>query len=155
LIPGVACFYGLSHLTAPSFAPRITAVGKLYNHVERRYGRDSYYGYRFVPDGGNPVNIETDIILPNWDSPAIFNGRTFRVVYLDSNERSLKNEAIDIAILSGKDAGFHDFVDARPSEDWLGIPVGAALFAFGFLGLRYMEDDSNSEASDDDDLPSV
>jgi len=108
-----------------------------------------------VPDGGNPVNIETDIILPNWDSPAIFNGRTFRVVYLDSNERSLKNEAIDIAILSGKDAGFHDFVDARPSGDWLGIPVGAALFAFGFLGLRYMEDDSNSEASDDDDLPSV
>jgi hypothetical protein len=83
------------------------------------------------------VNIETEIILPGWADPAIFDGRTFRVVYLQDSKRIVKNEAIDIEILSGKDAGYHDSRDARPVGAWLGIPVGVAAGAFGLFGLKY------------------
>jgi hypothetical protein len=151
----VTCMYGLFHSVAPSFATRITAVGKAYDHydhVERGRWGYTYYGFRFVPVGGEPVNIETEIILPDWDTPAIFNGRIFRVVYLEDSKRTLKNEAIDVEILSGKHAGFHDYFDARPVGQWLAIPFGAALAVFGFLGLKYMKDDA---ASDDDDAPSI
>ncbi|HLX84344.1 MAG TPA: hypothetical protein VKR59_10625 [Terriglobales bacterium] len=136
--------YGLSHSTAPSLARRVTIVGKAFDHVEMRRGRDTYNGFRFVPDGGEPVNLETQIILPDWNTPAIFDGRTFRVVYLQDSKRILKNEAIDIEILSGKHAGFHDSFDARPDGMWLGVPVGAALGAFGYFGLRFMKDDATS-----------
>jgi hypothetical protein len=148
ILGAIACMYGLFHSTAPSFATRITAIGRAYNHVEHKQGRDTYYGFRFVPDGGEPVNIETEIILPGWANPAIFNGRTFRVVYLDDNNRALKNEAIDIEILSGRDTGFHESLDARPVGEWLGMPLGAALGAFGFFGLKYKKDDAISAASD-------
>jgi hypothetical protein len=94
IVGGGACVYGLSHSTAPSYATQITAIGKAYDHVERRRGRGTYFGFRFVPDGGEPVDIETLIILPDWGVPAIFDGRTFRVVYLQDNKRFLKNEAI-------------------------------------------------------------
>lgn len=157
ILGAVMCMYGLSHSVAPSFATRITAVGKAYDHydhVERERFGYTYYGFRFVPDGGEPVNIETEIILPDWDTPAIFNGRTFRVVYLEDNKRTLKNEAIEIEILSGKHAGFHDSFDARPAGEWLVIPVGAALAVFGLFGLKYMKDDAISAASDEDDAPS-
>ena len=147
--------YGLSHSITPSFASRITAVGKAYDHFERRQGRDTSYGFRFVPEGGNPIIIETEIILPYWNTPAIFNGQTFRVTYLDDGERTLKNEAIDIAILTGRNAGFHDSFDARPAGKWLAIPIGAALGIFGFFGLRYMKDDAIAAASDDDDAHST
>ena len=151
----VTIFYGLSHSTAPSFATRITAVGKAYDHLERRRGRDTSYGFRFVPDGGEPVNIETEIILPDWGTPANFDGRTFRIVYLKDSNRFLKNEAIDIAILSGKHAGFRDSLNADPAGPWLAIPAGAALFSFGMIGLKYMKDDAAiSAASNDDDVPS-
>jgi hypothetical protein len=150
ILGGVTCGYGLSHSTAPSFATRITAVGRTYDCVQRRQGRDTYFGFRFVPDGGQPVDIETEIIIPSWGAPAIFNGRTFRVVYLMDNNRALKNEAIDIQILSGKHAGFHDSLDARPAGKWLGIPLGPALFAFGLLGLRFRRDNAMPTPSDDD-----
>lgn len=150
----VLCFYGMSYSTAPSFAPRITAIGKAYNHVERTAGRDTYYGFRFLPDnGGEAVNIETSIILPGWGVPEVFNGRTFRVVYLLSSDRAMKNEAIDIEILSGRDAGFHDSVDARPAGVWLAIPFGAALFAFGLFGIKCRKDDHASATSDNGDTP--
>jgi hypothetical protein len=147
----VLCVYGLSHSTAPSFAPRITAVGKAYDHVEVRQGRDTHYGFRFLPEeGSEPVYLETSIILPGWGRPEVFNGRTFRVVYLQSNDRALKNEAVDIEILSGRDTGFHDSVDARPMGVWLAIPIGAALGSFGYFGLRYKKDDETAAASDDE-----
>lgn len=155
IMGGVTCMYGLSHSTTPSFAPRITAVGKAYDHFERRRGRDTSYGFRFVPEGGGSIIVETEIILPKWGIPAIFNGQTFRVVYLDDDNRTLKNEAIDIAILSGINAGFDDSLDARPAGKWLAIPIGAALGIFGFIGLRYMKDDAIAAASDDDDAPST
>ena len=114
----IVFFYGRSHSTVPSFSHRITAVGKAYDHVDREihtgYHHDTVYGFRFVPDGGNPINIETQIILPYWNTPAVFDGQSFRVVYLDDDQRVFKNEAIDIEILSGKNAGFHDSYDARP-----------------------------------------
>jgi hypothetical protein len=151
----VACFYGMSHSTVPSFSRRITAVGKAYDHADREihtgYHHDTVYGFRFVPEGGNPINIETQIILPDWNTPEIFDGQTFRVVYLDDDQRALKNEAIDIEILSGKNARFHDSYDARPVGKWLAIPIGAALGVFGFAGLKYMKDDAESAASSDND----
>jgi hypothetical protein len=150
----VVCIYGLAHSTAPSFAPRITAVGKAYAHVELRQGRATHYGFHFLPDkNGELVDIETSIILPGWAVPEVFNGRTFRVVYLQNSKRALKNEAIDIEILSGRDAGFHDSVDARPVGMWLAIPIGAALGAFGYFGLRYRKGDETSPALGDDDTP--
>ena len=151
----IVCFYGMSHSTVPSFSHRITAVGKAYDHVDREihtgYHHDTVYGFRFVPDAGTPINIETQIILPHWGTPAIFDGQTFRVVYLDDDQRAFKNEAIDIEILSGTNAGFHDSYDARPVGTWLAIPIGAALFTFGLAGLKYMKDDAESTASSDDD----
>jgi hypothetical protein len=151
----VVFFYGLSHSTVPSLSHRITAVGKAYDHVDREihtgYHHDTVHGFRFVPDGGNPINLETQIIFPYWNTPAIFDGQSFRVVYLDDDQRVFKNEAIDVEILSGRFAGFHDSYDARPIGKWLGIPAGAALGIFGFLGLKYMKDDAETAASADDD----
>src|ERR1700739_19010 len=81
--------YGMSHSTVPSFLHRITAVGKAYGHVDREihtgYHHDTFYGFCFVRDGGNPIDIETQIILPNWNTPAIFDGQSFRVEYLDDD----------------------------------------------------------------------
>jgi hypothetical protein len=151
----VVFFYGLTRSTVPSFSHRITAVGKAYDHVDREihtgYHHDTVHGFRFVPDGGKPIYIETQISLPNWGTPAIFNGQSFRVMYLDDDQGVFKNEAIDIEILSGKNAGFHDSYDARPVGKWLAIPIGAALSTFGFAGLKYMKDDAESAASSDND----
>lgn len=95
------------------------------------------------------VNIETEIIPPDTAHPAIFNRRTFRVVYVTS-KRVLKNEAVDIEILSGRHEGFHDSLDARPVGAWLGIPVSAAFLGFALAGLRSMKEGAISAASDDD-----
>jgi len=154
----VICFYAMSHSTTPSFSTRITAVGKTYDYVQREihtgYHRNTVYGFTLVPEGGQPVHIETEIILPGWADPAIFNGRVFRVVYLQDTERTLKNEAVDIEILSGEHSGYHASLDARPLGSWLGLPVGAGFFGFGLMGLKYMKDDAKSAASDDGDNPS-
>jgi hypothetical protein len=148
IVGAVTCMYGLFQSTAPSFATRIIAVGRSYDYVEHRQGRNaSYYSFRLVPDSGQPVNIETRIIIPGWGDPAIFNGRTFRVVYLEDNNRALKNEAIEIEILSGEHAGYRDFLDARPLGKWLAILLGAALGTFGYFGLRYRKDDAMLAAS--------
>src|SRR4051812_46780292 len=142
----VVFFYGMSHSTVPSFSTRITAVGKAYDYVEREihtdYHHDTIYSFRFVPEGGGPINIETEISLLDAAHPAIFDGQVFRIVYLNDNERVLKNEAIEIDILSGIHKGFHDSLDARPVGKWLAIPVGAAFGIFGFVGLRYMKNDA-------------
>jgi hypothetical protein len=146
----VACMFALFNSTAPSFATQIRATGKAYNCRERKLGRDTHFGFLFVPDGAEPLNIETEIILPGWANPAVFDGRTFRVVYLQDSQRALTNEAIDIEILSGRDTGFHNSLDARPVGVWLGIPIGTALIAFGFFGLRYRKDDAISARDPDD-----
>jgi hypothetical protein len=151
LIAGfVALMYGLTHATTPSLATPITAIGKAYDHVEIRQGRDTHYGFRFVPDGGKSIKIETLIILPDWAHPASFNGRTLRIRYLEGGNLGLKNEAIDIAILSGEHAGFHDSLDARPVGKWLWIPIGATICVFGLAGLKYMKSDAEFSASSDD-----
>jgi hypothetical protein len=49
--------------------------------------------------------------FPIGGTPANFDGRTSRIVYLEDSKRVLNNEAVDIAILSGKHAGFHDPLD--------------------------------------------
>jgi hypothetical protein len=137
----IVAIFGLQYATVPSFAPRVTAVGKAYNHVEVRRGRDTHYGFDFVPSGSEPIHLETSIILPGWGNPDVFNGRTFRVIYLQSTTRPLKNEALYIEILFGRDTGFHDFVDARVAGIWLAVPIGAAFVSFGVFGLKYKDDD--------------
>jgi hypothetical protein len=67
----------------------------------------------------------------------------------------LRTKPFDIEILSGKHAGFHDSFDARPVGKWLGIPVGAALGAFGFAGLAFRKDDAVAGTLDDDDTSST
>jgi hypothetical protein len=153
LILGVVlCFYGMSHAIIPSFSTRITAVGKFYDYVEREgYRGDTTYGFRFVPEDGEAINIHTRILLPHRGT----DGRTYRVIYLQDDNRRLKNEAVDITILSGKDIGFHASLDARPFGSWLAIPVGVAFFGFGMIGLRYRKDDANPVASDDVYNPST
>lgn len=153
----VVLFYGMSHSTVPSFSTRITAVGKAYDYVDREihagYHHDTIHGFRFVPEGGGgggPIDIETEISLLDTAHPAIFDGQVFRIVYLNDNGRVLKNEAIEIAVLSGKHKGFHDSLDARPFGKWLAIPTGALFGVFGFFGLRYMKGDAESAVSDDD-----
>ena len=154
----VIFFYGMSHSTMPSLSTRITALGQVYDYVDREvhtgYHHDTIYGFRFVPaggEGGGPIRIETKISLPDTAHPAIFNGQTFRIVYLTDSKRVLKNEAVDIEILSGVHAGFHDSLDARPAGAWLAIPVGAAFLGFGLAGLRSMKEDAIAAASDDGD----
>ncbi|MBS1798759.1 MAG: hypothetical protein JSS95_02940 [Acidobacteria bacterium] len=97
--------------------------------------------FGFIPEGGNPTNIETQIIMPHWGNPEIFNGRTLRITYLNDTSRSESNEAVDIKILSGDNAGWHDSLDARPLGIWLAIPIGAAIAGFGYFGVRYRKDD--------------
>jgi hypothetical protein len=133
--------YGMSHSTVPSFAPRITAVGKASDCIEKSVGRSNKFVFRFVPEGGSPINIETVIIMPHWGNDGKFNGRTLRIVYLNDIARSPSNEAIDIEILDGDNAGWHDSLDARPFGVWLGIPIGAALGGFGYFGIGYKKDD--------------
>jgi hypothetical protein len=151
----VPFFYGLSHSTVPSLATRTTVVGKAYDYVEREvhtgYHHDTIYGFRLVPQVGGPIHIETEIIVLDSAHPEVFNGRILRVVYLADSERVLKNEAIEIDILSGKHAGSRRSLDARPIGAWLAIPIGAAFASFGFAGLRYMKQDEVSAATDDDD----
>jgi hypothetical protein len=155
IVGAVPFFYGLSHSTVPSRATRITAVGKTYDYVEREihtgYHHDTIYGFRLVPEVGGPIHIETEISLLDSAIPEAFNGRIFRVVYLADSTRVLKNEAIEIEILSGRHAGYHESLDARPTGAWLFIPVGAAFLAFGVSGLSRMKKDAAISAESDDD----
>lgn len=158
LLGSVPLFYGLSHSTIPSFSTPITAVGKAYDYLRRGTSRghgNIYGGFRFVPEGGEAINIETQIILPDEGTPEDFNGRALRVVYLKDSHRVLLNEAVDITILSGKHTGFHDSIDARPFGSWLGLPIGAAFIALGYLLFCRGKDDAESAASDKDDNPSI
>jgi hypothetical protein len=144
LIAGaVACIYGLSHSTAPSFAPRITAIGRASDCVAKG-GRQVIDAFNFFPEGGGSVRLETQIIMPHWGNPEKFNGRTLRIVYLSDTARNPSNEAINIEILNGDSAAWHDSLDARPFGIWLGIPFGAALGGFGYFGIRYRKNDSGT-----------
>ncbi|HEY1806537.1 MAG TPA: hypothetical protein VGG45_18840 [Terracidiphilus sp.] len=158
IVGAVPFFYGLSHSTFPSLATRITAVGKAYDYVDREvhtgYHSNTIYGFQLVPEVGGPIHIETEIILPDSARPTIFDGRDVRVVYLDDGKRSLKNEAIDIEILSGEHSGFHESVDARPMGTWLAIPIGAAFVGVGIAGLYSMKKDAAVSAASDDDTSS-
>jgi hypothetical protein len=158
IVGAVIFFYAMSHSTMPTFSNRITVVGTAYDYVEREthtgYHHDTIYGFHLMPEGGGcngPIIIETEISLLDTAHPAIFNGQTFRVVYLADDDRVLRNEAVDIEVLSGIHKGFHDSRDARPGGAWLGIPVGVAFLAVGFAGLRSMKEDAIKAASDDDD----
>jgi hypothetical protein len=141
IVGSTVCIYGLSHSTAPSFAPLVTASGKASAFMEQRFGRNSKFVFVFVPESGNPINIETHIIVPHWGNAEVFSGRTLKIKYLSDRSRSVSNEAVDVEILSGDDAGWHDSLDARPFGIWLSIPIGATVAGFGYLGLRFRKDD--------------
>ena len=155
IVGAVLCMYGLSHSTTPSFAPRITVTGNATAFVEQRYGRDSKFTFSFSPDGRSPVQLDTHIIVPHWGNSEIFGGRTLRITYLDDSYRTAKNEAIDIAILGGENAGWEDSLDARPLGIWLEIPLGGLIAGFGYLGIRYRKDDLAKAGPSDIASPSV
>jgi hypothetical protein len=77
----VIFFYAMSHSTMPSFSNRVTVVGKAYDYRQREihtgYHHDTIYGFRLVPEGGEPIDIETEISLLDAAHPEIFNGRVF------------------------------------------------------------------------------
>jgi hypothetical protein len=147
----LAVIYGLSHATAPSFARRVTVTGPTDNCTQIKTGKSFKTSFSILPSGANPLRLETNIILPSWADPQSFNGRIFKVTYLDDPDRSVGDEAIDITILSGKHAGFHDAKDARLMGSWLGIPSGAALGAFGLFGVRLRKSDLQAVADDAED----
>jgi hypothetical protein len=133
--------YGLSHSTAPSFATRITQTGKASAFVEQRYGRDSKFTFRFSPGGERAIQLDTHIIVPHWGNAEVFDGRTLRITYLNDSSRTARNEAIDIVILRGENAGWEDSLDARPLGIWLAVPFGGLIAGFGYLGVRFRKDD--------------
>lgn len=147
-------FYGLFHSTIPSFSTPITAVGKAYAFAQRGSNAGHghrYEAFRFVPEGGEAIYMETEISLPDGRTPSDFDGRALRVVYLKDTYRALQNEAVDITILSGKHTGFHESLDARPLGSWLALPIGGALIALGYLLFYYGKNDAESAASDKED----
>ena len=95
IVGATVCIYGLSHSTAPSFAPLVTASGKASAFVERRFGKNTKFVFTFVLEGGNPINIETHIIVPHWGNAEVFSGRTLKITYLSDRSRSVSNEAIN------------------------------------------------------------
>jgi len=109
--------------------------------VEQRYGRDSKFTFSFSPDGRPPLQVDTHIIVPHWGNAQVFEGRTLRITYLNDSSRTARNEAIDVVILSGENAGWEDSLDARPLGMWLAVPVGALIAGFGYLGMRFRKDD--------------
>lgn len=118
---------GLAYTTTPSLAPRITLVGKAYDFVWRQNG-DSTLSFSFLSEEGvQPIYLETSITVPGWGHPEVLNGRIFRVAYVQRSVRPLKNEAIDIEILSGRDSGFHHSVDASPAGLWFGNSVRGCI----------------------------
>jgi hypothetical protein len=129
-------------------------VGRASGWIEDGVKGNTRFSFRFTPEGGSPIKVETTIIVPHWGSDEIFNRRTLRIVYLNHAARSPSNEAVDIQILSGDNAGWRDSLDARPFGIWLAIPIGVALAAFGSFGLRYREDDTKA-AEDDDFEPGI
>ncbi len=86
----------------------------------------------------------------------MFDRRTLRITYLNDKSRSVSNEAVDIEILSGPNASWHDSRDARPIGIWLAIPIGAGIAGFGYMGIRHRKDDLRaaelSEAKPSDSL---
>lgn len=131
----VVAIVSLIHSTAPSLAPGTIAVGKAADCVELRNGPHfSKYAFQFQPQTGAPVRLETRILTPPVcrASSHALDPRTYRIVYLNDADRNPSNEAIDIEVLSGPDAGWHKALDARPFGLWWGVPFG---FTLGFIGL--------------------
>ena len=80
-----SCFTAYPTRPSPLFQPRSRQWAKLTTTGSGKVRLPTALAtasFRFVPEGGKPINIETEIILPDWGSPADFDGRTFRVVYL-------------------------------------------------------------------------
>lgn len=93
--------------------------------------------------------------MPHWGNAEVFEGRTLRIGYINDTTRSLSNEAIDITILGGENAGWHDSLDARPLGVWLAIPVGAAIAGFGYMGIRYRKNDLKTTAGQPRETTSI
>lgn len=150
----VAGFSG-ANSTKPTSAPRITITGTAADCVEHRIGRSNYtYSFVFTPIIGVPIKMESRIKAPLcWqDNQSRLDGRVYRVQYLDAPDRRLKNEAIRIDVLQGKNAGWHGSVDARPFGLWLGAPFGIVLIVIGSIGAfknrRLPVDNEYSELRD-------
>ena len=144
----------VSHSTVPSFSRRIRRWARLMTTWTGKFipatitTRYTAFVSCLTEETHQHRNSNHPSILEHSRN---FRRTIFRVVYLKDDQRVFKNEAIEIEILSGRNAGFHDSYDARPFGKWLEISIGATLGAFGFAGLKYMKDDAKSAASSDND----
>lgn len=142
----VALLFSLLNSTAPSFAPRISVTGNAFNCVEHRLGKSSTYSFRVEPEHGEPLQIGTQIVVPPmcWKTSDYDAGGIYRITYLADTKRHPANEAIDIEVLTGRNAGWHKRLDARPFGLWLGTPAGGFLM---FIGLYLTRDNKGREGS--------
>jgi hypothetical protein len=149
---GLAGFSG-ANSTTPSSAPRTTLTGAAANCIEHRRGRGSFtYSFVLTPTTGVPVRLETRIKAPIcWQGGGTgSDAAEYRVVYLDDQDRDLRNEAIQVDVVHGQNAGWQGAVDSRPFGLWLGIPAGLALIVVGAIGMmknRRMTEDTSSQVS--------
>jgi hypothetical protein len=137
ILGGVVGLVAAVQSTDPSFAPRITVTGRAFGCYTEHIGRSYKNLFRFEPASGGQISIQTKIWGPMCRATSkYFDDRTYRIVYLDDTKRSVSNEAISIEVISGKDVGCHDDLDARPLGKWLGVPIGASLAYIGLFGIR-------------------
>jgi hypothetical protein len=134
-----AVLFSLMNSTAPSFAHRITVTGKAFDCIRPTRSRDYRYFFTFQPESGGPLHIGSRIVVPPmcWTNSNFEAGSTYRIVYLDDTERDPANEAIDIQVLTGRNAGWQEKLDARPFGFWLATPAGAILGYLGLYAVRY------------------
>ncbi len=140
LCSGFAGMWVAIHTTMPSLATRVTVVGYADDCVEVRSGTgpraSSKFQFRFIPeDGGSggPVDLESEMPGPMcWLSTRRHDRRRYRITYLATSNRSLRNEVIETTVLAGPDTGWHSPSDARPLGLWLAMPP---LFALTYLGM--------------------
>ena len=141
VIGGVLLICSLVYSTVPSMAPRITLRGTASPFIEHRVGKSSKFSFMFLPEHGQPIELETELVPPHWGNEEIFAGRVFNLTYLDTVNREVKHEVIDLEILTGANAGWHDSRDARFLGAWLCAPFGALFFGIGIFGLKYKSDE--------------
>lgn len=150
----ITLLFSLLNSTTPSFAPRITVTGKAFNCVRLGVGRNYARSFRFESENGGSIQIGTEIVVPPmcWQTSDYDAGSMYSVTFLDDAKRYPANEAIDIAVLTGRNTGWHKKLDARPFGFWLGAPAGGFLM---FMGLYLTRNDKGGAKSGAEQASSV
>ncbi len=137
----LACFAMASasgpFITAPSSAPRLTTTGQLWEVHRIPTGKIHFNEFLLGQMDGTSFLLQTPIDPSRQGKygPYLHVGETVQVQYLnEKREDGLPPRAINIEILDGPYAGWHDSVDANWFGLWLLLPIGilGALVSIGF-----------------------